>query len=227
MDLGPLTAFCAGQGFALTPVQEEAFLEFGRALYETNAVMNLTRVPVEECVSRHFLDSVLVAPLLEVGWSVVDVGTGPGFPAWPLACARPDLMVTALDGSNKGLGFLRRHPLPNLRVVQARAEEWTERERFDAATGRALAPFPVQMEVCAPWVRKGGLLVPFRTPAELAQVEAFPAGRLGLRLERVVEVPLPETDVIRLFPVFVKVERTDRAFPRRWAEIKARPLAPL
>ncbi|RYG69749.1 16S rRNA (guanine(527)-N(7))-methyltransferase RsmG, partial [bacterium] len=82
----------------------DRFETFEADLYEANEVMNLTRVPREECWLRHFLDSLLIAPWLPGEGSLLDIGSGPGFPAWPLALARPELQVTALDSSGKMLG---------------------------------------------------------------------------------------------------------------------------
>ncbi len=224
MALGRLARFCLAEGMPLGQEQLAAFEAFAARLYELNAVMNLTRVPPDECELRHFIDSLLPARLIPQGSSVLDLGTGPGFPAWPLACARPDLRVTALDGSNKGLGFLRSQPLTNLEVVQARAEEWDRRESFDFVTGRALAPVPLQVELSAAWVKVGGLLAPFRTPSEQEAVQALPAKKLGLELEGFESIPLPEGDAVRLFPLLRKVVKTPREFPRTWARMKAKPL---
>ena len=184
--------------------------------------MNLTRVPREEAWSRHFVDSLLFHDLIPPGARVLDLGTGPGFPAWPLALARPDLRVTALDSSGKMLGFLRSQPLPNLEVVQARAEEWGVREAYDAVTGRALAPLPLQLELSAPPLRVGGVVVPMRTPADDLREPLWEA--LGLRPAGRHERTLPGTDAVRVFPTFVKERPTSDRYPRRWSEMRARPL---
>lgn len=226
MDLAPLVEHCRSEGRPLTPEQVEAFLAFGQALYAKNAETNLTRVPEEDCAVRHFVDSLLVAHYCPDGAKVLDLGTGPGLPAWPLAAWRPDLNVTAVDSNGKMLGFLRSQPLPNLEVVEARGEEFDRREAFDVVTGRAVAPLGVQLELSAPFCRIGGWVVPFRTPPEREAVELFPALQLGLRLADIETVRLPGTDVRRLFPVFEKVRATEPEFPRPWARIKARPLGP-
>lgn len=211
-------------GLTLDDAALAAFEEFEEDLYQTNAVMNLTRVPRGECHLRHFLDSLLVAPEIIAGAKVLDVGTGPGFPAWPLALARPDLLVTALDSSGKMLGFLRRHPLPNLTVVEARAEDWGVREAFDFVTGRAVAPLAVQLELSAAPCRGGGVVCPMRTPNDREAIGGFPVARLGLASPVVVERSLPGTDVVRLLPRFAKTKATPARFPRRWAEIRAQPV---
>lgn len=170
--------------------------EFEEDLYKQNEVMNLTRVPREECDMRHFLDSVLISPLIPPGSEVLDIGTGPGFPAWPLALLRPDLKVTALDSSGKMLGFLQRHPLPNLLPVQGRAEDNGWDEEFDVVTGRALAPFPAQVELSVRPCRRGGFLLPMRTPGDASTIEAFPFEKLGLILESCTNATLSAPPVL-------------------------------
>ncbi len=221
MDLHRLQEFCAHAGMPLSAVQVQAFEDYAASLYRLNEVMNLTRVPREECEVRHFIDSLLVAEFLPSGCRVLDVGTGPGLPAWPLACARPDLRVTAVDSSGKMLRVLEENPLPNLTAKLSRAEEMKEHERFDVVTGRAVAPLGVQLEVSAPWCKIGGAVIPFRTPSEKFGLDA---SMLGLELEDVFERSLPGTDVVRTFPVFRKVVKTPRTYPRTWAQIKKRPI---
>ena len=209
-------------GLSLTPEQTQAFADFEAALYAANAVMNLTRVPREEAWLRHFLDSLLVAPYLPEGAETLDIGCGPGFPSWPLALARPDLRVCALDSSGKMLGFLETQGLPNLEIVQGRAEEWELREGFDVVTGRAVAPLAVQLEISAALARVGGAVVPMRTANDDPEEPDYEA--LGLALESVERATLPDVDAERLFPIYRKVRRTPGEFPRRWAEIREAPL---
>ena len=184
--------------------------------------MNLTRIPREEAWLRHFVDSLLFHDLIPEGARLLDIGTGPGFPAWPIAAARPDLRVTALDSSGKMLGFLRSQPLPNLEVVQVRAEEWGVREAYDAVTGRAVAPLPLQLELSAPPLKVGGIFVPMRTPSDDFREPFWEAA--GLRPAGLHRRTLPGTDVERVFPTFVKERPTPSRYPRRWAEMKAQPL---
>lgn len=191
-------------------------------MYAANQVMNLTRIPRDEAWLRHFVDSLLFQDLLPQGATVLDIGTGPGFPAWPLACARPDLQVTALDSSGKMLGFLKTQPLPNLEVVQGRAEDWGVRDQFDAVTGRAVAPLPLQLELSAPALKVGGVLVPMRTPSDDLDEPNWEV--LGLRPAGKHERRLPGTDVVRVFPTYLKERTSPPWAPRRWAEMKADPL---
>ncbi len=223
MDLQPLTAFCLEKGMALSPSQLSEFERYGEELYRLNEVMNLTSVPRDECEVRHFIESLLIAELIPVGAMVLDIGTGAGFPAWPLACARPDLKVTAMDSTSKVLRPLSVVPLPNLRVKQHRAEEVMNRESFDVVTGRAVAPLGTQLELSAAWTKVGGAVIPFRTPSEVGQIKSIAVEELGLSLESIETRSLPGTDVVRLFPVFRKVGKTPKNFPRTWAQIKKSP----
>lgn len=218
-----LSNWCAENGIEVTPEQISLLDRFKARMYELNQVMNLTRVPESEFEVRHAIDSLLIAPFIAPGCSVLDIGTGPGFPAWPLALMRPDLKVTALDGSAKPLCLMNEFSLPNLTVQQRRIEDWNKKGAFDIVTGRAFAPIPVQFECSAPFVRIAGCFMPFRTPAEREELESFNCGQLGLRLVNVETAVLPD-GTERLLPVFEKTRETPSEFPRSWARIKQAPL---
>jgi 16S rRNA (guanine527-N7)-methyltransferase len=217
-----LESFCRESGFPLVVRQSAAFVCYEDALY--SALSNVTRVPREECEVRHFIESLLVAAYLPVGARVLDIGTGPGLPAWPLACARPDLQVVGMDSNAKMLRVLAACPLDNLTYRKHRAEDVDERERFDVVTGRAVAPLSAQIEVSAAWCRVGGAVVPFRTPNDRAQISSCDFGELGLSLESVEERTVPGTDIVRVFPVYRKFKKTPATYPRDWAKIKSSPL---
>jgi len=224
MDLPLLASYCSTVGIELSPEQLEGFVKFRQRLYELNEVMNLTRVPFEECELRHFVDSLLISEFIEDRTHVLDVGCGPGFPSWPLACTRPRVEVTAMDSSGKMLKILREITLPNLTVFEGRAEDADFFGAFDVVTGRAVAPLSIQLEISAPFAAVGGGVIPFRTPNEIDEIERFDASRLGLQLESIEERELPGTDVVRAFPLFRKVAKTPKAYPRSWAAIKKKPL---
>jgi 16S rRNA (guanine527-N7)-methyltransferase len=218
-----LAQWCEEQGSPLSAEQREAFEDFEEHLYVLNESMNMTRVPREECEERHFIDSLLISDLLPEASRVLDIGTGPGFPSWPLALMRPDLTMVAMDGTEKYFDFIATHPLDNLTLIKNRAESHVRREQFHVVTGRALAPLGIQMELSAAYARLDGAVIPFRTPAEAEEVEEFPAGQLGLELHDMVVKPLP-SGAERLFPIFVKTRQTPREFPRPWARMKLKPL---
>jgi 16S rRNA (guanine527-N7)-methyltransferase len=210
-------------GLSLSSEQLDAFEEYEEKLYSANNTRNLTRVNREECWIRHFIDSLLFQDLIPQGSRVLDIGTGPGLPAWPLACARPDLKVTAIDSNGKMLNFLLTVRLPNLSPVLGRAEETDDREMFDVVTGRALAPLPAQVEVSAGFCKVGGLVLPMRTPKDPGIAERA-AMEVGLKLKKVHIRTLPVLEAQRAVPEFEKVAVTPYKYPRRWREILRRPL---
>lgn len=224
MTAEDFAAYAESLGLSLSKAQLELFDRFEESLYHANEVTNLTRVERQDCKIRHFLDSLLFQDLIPVGATVLDIGTGPGFPAWPLACARPDLRLTALDSSGKMLGFLKSQPLPNLLVVSARAEEWRKREAFDFVTGRAVAPLSAQLEISAAFAKIGGQVIPMRSPADIEALDRVDLKPLGLNLVRVLERRLVGSDTTRVFPLFQKAKSTSANYPRRWAELKRNPL---
>lgn len=211
-------------GLELSDEQLSRFADFEGSLYEKNTQVNLTRVERNQCWIRHFLDSLLFHDLIPNGSTVLDIGTGPGFPAWPLACARTDLKVFALDSSGKMLAFLRTQSLDNLAVLEGRAEDRLTVPRIDVVTGRAIAPLSIQLELSTTYVAIGGLVIPMRTPQDELEIERL-AGKnpFGLRLVRVETRRLPIVDAPRLFPIFEKVERPKALVPRRWAEMRSKP----
>lgn len=200
--------------------------QFIDSLYERNKVKNLTRVPREEAWTRHILDSLAMSELVSPGMTVLDLGTGPGVPGWVLACVYPEIRVVALDSNKKMVDHMRDLPLPNLEICTDRAEDVARimEEEFDLVTGRAFAPLGVFLETGCRFVKTGGMMAPFRTPNDLEEIEAFPAKVLGLALESVLKVDVPDTEVQRVFPVYRKLQRTPQKYPRTWAEIKRAPL---
>ena len=224
MDLRRAREVAESQGRPLDDGQLDGIRDFLDELYRRNEVSNLTRVAREDADLRHVSDSLLISEYVGEGVNVLDIGPGPGFPSWILACCRPDVKVTAVESQGKMGRMLTALPLPNLNLMEQRAEENVQREAFDVVTGRAVAPFAVQAEISAAWLKVEGLFVPFRTPIEWDEIEQFPAGMLGLQLEAMEERDLPESEVVRLFPIFRKVRPTPIEFPRSWGRIKTRPL---
>lgn len=230
MDGAALAEEAKKLGLDLTRTQLEAFTLFEKKLYETNATTNLTAVKPDECWRRHFLDSLAVSPLIPKNASVLDIGSGPGFPGACLAIARPDLMVTCLDSATKMVAFMRSlfspaGSLPVLyEIIQARAEELAHtpayREKFGFVTGRAVAPFEVQLEMSAPFVAVGGLFLPMRTPVEREAIRGSEFQKLGLQLTDLKSARVAPIGADRLFPVFSKVGRTPAEFPRKWNQMK-------
>ena len=223
MPLPLLRTWCESQHLPFSPEQEaqcEAFLD---KLYETNKVMNLTRIPREEAEVKHLIDSLLPQYHIHEEALVLDTGSGPGFPAWPLACLRPDIEIQAVDSTEKIVGFLKSVAPKNLNPRCMRVEELNTRGKFDVGLGRAFAPLGIQLEATAPWVKLGGIVMPYRTPNDREEAETMPCGQLGLELEEIIEMSLPDGSP-RLFPIYRKVRETPTEFPRPWGRMKLRPL---
>lgn len=220
-------------GLELTGEMLDALCAYWRYLSKVNKHMNLTAVASdEEAVWRHFMDSLapVRAGLLARGASVLDLGSGAGFPGLPLSVARPDLEVTLMDSLRKRVDFLgeaARIAGARARAVHARAEEAARgemRERFDAVTARAVARLNVLCELALPFVRVGGVLIAYKGPA--ADAELAEAGealrRLGGGDARVLPAGVPGRDS-RLV-VVRKLRPTPRAFPRKPGEAARKPL---
>ena len=210
------------------------FCTFDEALVETNKVMNLTAITDERDVATlHLLDcAALLAQADMRGKTVIDVGTGAGFPGMVLAILEPSARFTLLDSLGKRVDFLRevceQLGLKNVTCVHARAEEFAagHRERFDIATSRAVAQLNVLSELTLPLVKVGGLFAAMKstsTDEEIAAARSAIA-QLGGQLAGCTDYPVPETDVIHRIVRIEKVRPTPKQFPRAFARIKKAPL---
>ena len=178
-----------------------------RLLQDWNGKMDLTAVEGEEdLLDKHIMDSltVLKTDLIPEGASLIDVGTGAGFPGLILAMARPDLQVTLLDAQQKRLTFLeaaaKEAKVQNVRLVHARAEDGGRnpalREHFDVAAARAVAPLSVLCEYLLPYVRVGGRALCWKGPALEEEREAGrrAAFLLGGKAEEEIRCPVTGRD---------------------------------
>lgn len=206
-------------------------------LQEWNARIDLTAVlSDEEMVDRHFMDSlsVLRTGLIPRGASLIDVGTGAGFPGMILAIARPDLSVTLLDAQQKRLNFLsevrEKTAAANTKILHGRAEDCAKnreyREKFDIAAARAVAPLNVLAEYLVPFVRIGGCALCWKGPSLQSELEAGSRAvkLLGGRLEMPVHCSVFGRDwEHRILPIR-KTEKTAAVYPRKAGLPKVKPL---
>ena len=206
-------------------------------LKDWNSRMDLTAVTDdEETVDKHFIDSlaVLKTGLIGEGASLIDVGTGAGFPGMVLAMARPDLRVTLLDAQQKRLNFLQAVAeaagVENVKIVHARAEDGARkaelRERFDIAAARALAPLNVLCEYLLPYVKVNGRALCWKGPAVKEEAEAGrrAAHLLGGRLEMPVPCTVEGRDWEHMILPVLKVQNTAAQYPRKAGTPKNKPL---
>ena len=220
--------------FALPTQGIPALLRYGELLAERNKVMNLTAITDPEEVARlHFLDSAALLTLTDFREkTVVDVGTGAGFPGLPLRILEPSIRLTLLDAQNKRIKLLQevcQHQiLTGVSCVHGRAEAFAaeHRETFDLAVSRAVAALPVLAELCLPLVKVGGSFLAMKSVDCTSELEA--AGRalslLGGRLEKPLDYRIPGTDVRHRLVIVKKIGETPKKYPRMFAKIKKNPL---
>ena len=192
-------------------------------LIDWNTRMDLTAVSEEDMAARHFLDSLvpLLTGLIHDRASLIDVGTGAGFPGLPLAIVRPDLKVTLLDAQEKRCKFLRfvleQVKIDNARVICQRAEiaarDKNLREAFDISVARAVAPTNVLCEYLLPFTRVGGRALMWKGPAVQGELAAAKraATMLGGAYENLLDLP---GDNAHVLAVFIKNKKTFPQSPR-------------
>lgn len=212
----------------LSDRQVEQFLRYYELLVEWNQVMNLTAITeYEDVLKKHFVDSVSLVQAIDLSQdlSVIDVGTGAGFPGLALKLAFPRLRVTLLDSLNKRIQFLDavigELGIDGVETIHGRAEDLAKpgklRESFDICVSRAVANLSTLSEYCLPFVKVGGLFVSYkseRISEELAAAERA-VGLLGGSVERQVEFTLPDSDVYRNLVMIRKEKDTPGKYPRK------------
>ena len=204
-------------------------------LIDWNGRMDLTSVPPEDMPEKHFLDSLLPltrAELFTADCSLIDVGTGAGFPGLALAAARPDCRVTLLEAMQKRCQFLQAVcddlGLSNVRVIQNRAEiagqDGTLREQYDRAVARAVAPLNVLCEYLLPFVKPGGMALCWKGPAAEEELPngSFAAQQLGGEMGEIIELFCHDTRHV-IVPV-KKITQTLPQYPRKNGIPAKRPL---
>ncbi len=226
-------------GLKLTPEQVTRLDEFRDLVLIANRVQNLTALESDfEVAVRHVLDSLTclgLRDLFDGPARVIDIGTGAGFPGVPLRIARPRLEMTLLDSSRKRAAFLEeavaRLGLDRCRVATERAERFSrrpgERESYDVAVVRAVAPLVVDLEYGVALVRPGGHFVAFKGPKAAGELGAAVrvGATLGAELAEAREIILPLAGERRMLIVFRKISPTPAAYPRREGLPAKRPLA--
>lgn len=226
---------------ALSDRQVEQFVKFYEMLVEKNKVMNLTAITEwNDVVVKHFTDSIsiikAVPKMTGMSFSLIDVGTGAGFPGIPLKIMLPDMKITLLDSLNKRVDFLNEVTdalgLENIIAVHGRAEDFGRnneyRERFDLAVSRAVAKMTLLSEICLPFVKVGGSFIAYKTKDSKDELEeAFYAiGELGGNSDDIseFEYALTGSDTGRVLYNINKIKEAPLKYPRKAGVPQKKPL---
>lgn len=224
-------------GLNLTEDQISAFNKYYELLYEWNKKINLTAITEPKDVAiKHMVDSLscFKSDLFKENTSLIDVGTGAGFPGLPLKIFYPSLKLTLLDSLNKRVKFLQlvvdELGLKDVEVIHARSEEAARnkkyREKFDLATARAVARLPIICEYCLPFVKDGGTFIALK--GRQYEEEATQAQKaikvLGGEISDIMPVKLPEIDDKRAVIYIKKIKSTPKTYPRKAGTPERNPI---
>lgn len=223
-------------GLTVTKEQLAQFRIYFDLLVEWNNKINLTALTeAQDVYEKHFLDSVYALLMMkDRKKTLIDVGTGAGFPGIPLKIMAPELEVTLVDSLNKRIRFLEvvidQLKLENINAVHGRAEDMGRidkfREKFDVAVSRAVANLSVLAEYCTPFVKQEGVFFSYKSGHADEEVEQSREAlkKLNTQIDKVYRYELPGTDIARSMIMIKKIGKTGETYPRRAGIPQKKPL---
>ena len=219
-------------GLTLSREQYEKLSIYAEFLVEYNEKVNLTAItePIE-ILRKHFIDSILLTKYVDIplNSTLIDVGTGAGFPSVPIKIYRPDIKITLLDSLNKRIDYLKQlcEKLEiDAEFIHGRAEDFSKkeeyREKFCFSCARAVANMALLSELCIPFVKKNGCFVAMKGPNEDISLGANAVTVLGGLIEKEIEYKLFDED--RKIVLVRKISQTPSKYPRNSSQIKKKTL---
>lgn len=224
-------------GLDLSSTIMEQYYRYMKLLLEWNQKINLTSITEPQDIAlKHFIDSIVIFSKVEVklNSTIIDVGTGAGFPGLAMKIFRPDLNVMLLDSLQKRVSYLNEVTdqlgLKGIEVVHGRAEEVAQkqnyREVFDLVVARAVAKMPVLAEYCLPFARVGGKFVAFKGPevSEELKSSAVAVFELGGKISETIEIALPIVGDSRRLVLVDKIKESPVKYPRKAGQPEKKPI---
>lgn len=219
-------------GLSLEPQQYEKLDKYAEFLVEYNSKVNLTAITEpKEILIKHFIDSILISKYVDIpkNSSIIDVGTGAGFPSVPLKIYRNDLKIVLLDSLAKRISFLKQLCALidiDAECIHGRAEDTAKlpdyRENFDFACARAVANLSVLSEFCIPFVKVGGSFISMKGPNEDIMSSEAAVSLLGGKFEAIHDYTVENEQ--RKIVEIKKISPTSSKYPRNSSQIKKKPL---
>lgn len=219
---------CSDLGISLSDKQIEQFLNYYELLVEWNSFMNLTAITdFDEVILKHFVDSISLCKYIsfQKGDTLIDIGTGAGFPGIPIKIICPDCKITLLDSLNKRINFLNtvieQLHLTDIITIHGRAEDIAKtkenRENYNYAISRAVANLSTLSELCIPFVKQNGYFISYKS--EKGNEELLEAKNaieiLGGSVDKQISYQLPDSDLSRNLILIRKRNITPKKYPRK------------
>ena len=231
MTLEEFKIACKEKNINLTDKMIDQLNFYAQYLKEYNEKINLTAITeYEEVLDKHFFDSLLCVDRRLEG-SLVDVGTGAGFPGVVLKIVSPELNVLLIEPITKRCTFLNslieKLDLKNIEVINQRGEDYSlnHREQYDYVTARAVSNLNNLIEVCGAMVKVNGYFICLRGKDGIAEIDsaAIAIKKMGFEIEKTSKESLFDGSS-RIISYFKKIEKTNKKYPRKYSIIKALPL---